>query len=90
MIKSSIFKFIKDYLDKLTEEQHMLDATRDQMSNAERRASTLRAELEELKALYERVIIEVFFLFFKRPSPILKAKNQFFIIFNETRHKFKN
>jgi hypothetical protein len=65
MIKSSIFKFIKDYLDKLTEEQHMLDATRDQMSNAERRASTLRAELEEIKALYERVIIEVFFLFFK-------------------------
>jgi len=47
----------------------MLDATRDQMSNAERRASTLRAELEELKALYERVIIQVY-LFFKSPCPI--------------------
>jgi hypothetical protein len=35
----------------------MLDATRDQMSSAERRASTLRAELEELKALFERVKI---------------------------------
>ena len=39
----------------------MLDATRDQMSSAERRASTLRAELEELKALFERV--NIFFKF---------------------------
>ena len=45
----------KELLDKLTEEQHMLDATRDQLSSAEKRASTLRAELEEMKALFERV-----------------------------------
>lgn len=44
----------KEILDKLTEEQHMLDLTRDQMTSAEKRASSLRAELEELKALFER------------------------------------
>lgn len=44
----------KELLDKLTAEQHMHDATRDQMSSAEKRSSTLRAELEEFKALYDR------------------------------------
>jgi myosin protein heavy chain len=44
----------KELLDKLTEEQHLSDATREQMNNAEKRASTLRAELEEVKALYDR------------------------------------
>ncbi|CAF0735017.1 unnamed protein product [Brachionus calyciflorus] len=45
----------KEVLDRLTEEQHMHDATRDQLSAAEKRASSLRAETEETKSLYERL-----------------------------------
>lgn len=45
----------KELLDKLVEEQNMHDASRDQLFSAEKRASTYRAELEESKALLERV-----------------------------------
>ena len=50
----------KELLDRLTEEQHMHDSTRDQLSHAEKRASTLRADMEETKSLYERV--NIFFI----------------------------
>ena len=45
----------QELLDKLTEEQHMHDLTRDQLSSAEKRASSFRAELEETKLLFDRV-----------------------------------
>ena len=38
----------------------MHDSTRDQMTSAEKRASTLRAELEEFKALFDRVSLVIF------------------------------
>lgn len=46
----------KDLLDRLTEEQNMHDATRDQLTSADKRASSYRAELDETKSLYERVL----------------------------------
>jgi hypothetical protein len=42
-------------MDKLAEEQNMHDTSRDHLFTAEKRASTYRAELEESKALLERV-----------------------------------
>ena len=47
--------FLQELHDKLTEEQHMHDLTRDQLSSAEKRASSFRAELEETKLLFDRV-----------------------------------
>jgi myosin heavy chain 1/2/3/4/8/13/7B/15 len=45
----------KELMDKLVEEQNMHDTSRDQLFSAEKRASTYRAELEESKALLERI-----------------------------------
>jgi hypothetical protein len=51
-------------MDKLVEEQNMHDSSRDQLFSAEKRASTYRAELEESKALLERVFYFLFFFYF--------------------------
>ena len=53
----------KELHDKLTEEQHMHDLTREQLSASEKRASSLRAELEETKMLFDRVKKNYKFLF---------------------------
>lgn len=45
-------------MDRLTEEQSMHDSTRDLLSSAEKRASSYRAELDETKALFDRVKLE--------------------------------
>ncbi len=47
-------------MEKLVEEQNMHDVSRDQLFTAEKRASTYRAELEESKALLERVCLFFF------------------------------
>jgi hypothetical protein len=47
-------------MEKLAEEQNMHDSSRDHLFSAEKRASTYRAELEESKALLERVHLFIF------------------------------
>ena len=47
-------------MEKLAEEQNMHDSSRDHLFSAEKRASTYRAELEESKALLERVTFIIF------------------------------
>jgi chromosome segregation ATPase len=45
----------KELTDKLTEEEHLHDETSTQLTVAEKKMSTLKTELEETKALLERV-----------------------------------
>jgi len=46
---------LKEVSDKLYEEQHTHDADRELLIAAEKRASSLRGEIEEIKTLLERV-----------------------------------
>jgi hypothetical protein len=54
---------LKEISDKLFEEQHAHDADREQLISVEKRASSLRGEIEELKTLLDRVSRCFFFLF---------------------------
>lgn len=45
----------KELIDKLTEEQNSHDLTCDQLISTEKKTSAIKAELEEIKSLYERV-----------------------------------
>lgn len=47
----------KEIQDKLTEEQHLHDETTTQLTIAEKKLQTLKGELEETKAMLERVSI---------------------------------
>lgn len=58
LMKNFINVKFQDLLDKLTEEQHMHDATQDQLSSSEKRATSYRADMEESKSLLERVTLQ--------------------------------
>ena len=47
----------KELIDKLTEEQNLYDITCDQLISTEKKASSFKAELEEIKTLYDKVRI---------------------------------
>lgn len=70
------FIIFQELLDKLAEEQHLHDTTTDQFNTAEKRASTYRAELDEFKALFERVslLILYIYLFISYQSLFLSLK----------------
>ncbi len=54
----------KELIDKLTEEQNLHDLTCDQLVSTEKKVSTIKAELEEMKTLYDRVNKAFFLVFF--------------------------
>lgn len=77
----------KELHDKLTEEQHMHDLTREQLSASEKRASSLRAELEETKMLFDRVKKNYKFLFLCFNPKKLNYLTLFVLIFSATKQR---
>jgi chromosome segregation ATPase len=62
--------FLQELLEKLNEEQLYNDSVADQLANAEKRVSSLKAELEESKTLLDKV--SIFYLYSFLMNDLLK------------------